>query len=106
MAIADKTWPALLAPVLLWRVPTPRGRIVYAALAALPPIGALLLYEVIVPGGAAHALRVVSGYQGVIGAWGFSELLVRTAGADGRDEAVRRGATAGVGVVAGGRRLG
>lgn len=97
LAIADKTWPLLLAPVLLWPVPR-SGRdvdsaiaahLTYLAIAALPVIACLFLYERLVPGSAVHALQVVSGYQGVVGAWGYSSLLVHTATPDMRAQIIQ-----------------
>lgn len=90
LAIADKTWPVLVVPVLLWRLRGAMARAVFCVAAALPALAALRVYEHLVAGGAAHALRVVSGYQGVVGTWGYSELLVRTAGPAGHEDAVRR----------------
>ena len=40
-------------------------------------------------------MTVVSSYQGVIGAWGFSEVMVRAAGPDGRQEAIREASLVG-----------
>jgi hypothetical protein len=88
-AVADKTWPLVPAPVLFWRVRGARARAAYAALAALPPVAALALYELLVPGGALHALSRVAAYQGMVGAWGYSELLMRAAGPDGAATALR-----------------
>jgi hypothetical protein len=98
LAVADKTWPLLLAPVLLWRVPR-QGRevdraiaahLTYLAVAALPVLGVLLLYERLVLDGAYHALRVVTGYQGLVGTWGYSNLLTRAAPPDLQADAVYR----------------
>jgi hypothetical protein len=96
LAVTDKTWPLLLAPVLLWRVPR-RGtdvdaaiaaHLCYLAIAALPVIASFTLYEWLVPGGAHHAVRVASSYQGIVGTWGYSQLLVNAAGPEGRSEAI------------------
>lgn len=121
LAIADKTWPALLAPVLLWRVmarapagpPSLAGRgnrwyvgwwqrhapllrgAAYGAVATIPVIGCFALYEWLIPGGARHALEVASSYQGIIGAWGFSHLLVRAAGTEGRADALAQASSIG-----------
>lgn len=97
LAVADKTWPLLLAPVLLWRVPRRGGDVdsalaahaAYLALACVPVVAVFALYERLVPGGAYHAVRVASGYQGIVGTWGFSQLLVRNAGPEGRAEAIQ-----------------
>ena len=71
LAIADKTWPALFAPLLLWRVRGTYRRAVFVSLAAVPPLACLALYEYLIPGGAALAERVVAGYQGYVGGWGI-----------------------------------
>jgi hypothetical protein len=101
IAVADKTWPLLLAPILLWRLDGLRDRLRYVAIMAAVPIEALALYEAIIPGGGLHALRVVTGYQGIVGAWGYSELLVRAAGPAGREAAIHDAMTAGVWVLGG-----
>ncbi len=80
LAVADKTWPLMLLPLLALTVRGRDGRstlarrAAYLSLAAVPPFGALALYEVLVPSGAAHALRVVRTYHGV-DTWGVSALL-------------------------------
>lgn len=80
LAMADKTWPLILLPLLTLTVRGRDGRdtlarrATYLALAALPSLGALALYEALVPGGAAHALRTVRAYHGV-DTWGVSALL-------------------------------
>lgn len=89
LGIADKTWPVLLAPILMWRMDTPNNRMLFGALTALPVLLLLAVYEILVPGGAVHALQVSSEYQGVLGVWGFSALLVRAAGPDAREGAIQ-----------------
>jgi hypothetical protein len=80
LAIADKTWPAILLPLLMLMVRGPRARAtlarraVYLAIVAAPVTTALALYAVLVPGGAAHALRTVRAYHGV-DTWGISALV-------------------------------
>ena len=101
LAVADKTWPLLLTPVLLWRVRGLAARTMYLALAAIPPLTCLAFYEQLVPGGAVHALRTVATYQGVVGTWGFSALLVRAAGAEGHEAALHAATTLGPWVLAG-----
>lgn len=76
LAVADKTWPAMVAPVLLWRLDTGRRRLGFLAAAVAPVAACLALYEAIVPGGARHAIAVASGYHGVAGVWGYSGLMV------------------------------
>jgi hypothetical protein len=88
LAVVDKTWPVVLAPVLLWRVGGMRRRAWYATLAAVPAALSLVLYEALVPGGAWHALETAAGYQGVLGVWGYSEVLVRVAGTGGQERAL------------------
>jgi hypothetical protein len=103
LAVADKTWPALLTPVLLWRLPRRDDHVEsaiaahlgYLALASAPVLASLAVYEWLIPGGAIHALTVISGYQGIVGAWGFSYVLVWDAGAGGRAEAIRQATAAG-----------
>lgn len=80
LAVAEKTWPALLAPLLLVRVRGVRRQALFAACTALPVLLCLALYEARVPGGAARALHTSLAYQGYLGTWGLSELLVRAAG--------------------------
>jgi hypothetical protein len=95
LAIADKTWPVLLAPILLWRMETTNDRMMFGALTALPALLLLAVYEALVPGGAVHALEVSSEYQGVLGVWGFSALLVRAAGPEAREGAIQAATLAG-----------
>lgn len=80
LAVAEKTWPALLAPLVLVRVRGTRRRGLFVVCAALPVLLCLTLYEVRIPGGALRALHTSLTYRGYLGTWGFSELLVRAAG--------------------------
>ncbi|MER3420816.1 MAG: hypothetical protein C4290_09970, partial [Chloroflexota bacterium] len=76
LAVAEKTWPALLAPLLLMRVRGMRRQGQFVAGTALPVLLCLALYEARVPGGALRAVHTSLTYQGYLGTWGFSELLV------------------------------
>src|SRR5215212_4937938 len=87
LAVAFKTWPLVLAPVLLAMAcfrHAERRRIlpaasVYVATAALPVLTCLALYELQVPGGARHALDAIRDYRGV-DVWGVGALIDRAAG--------------------------
>lgn len=99
LAVAEKTWPALLAPLLLVRVRGVRRQAQFAACAALPVLLCLALYEARVPGGALRAVHTSLAYQGYLGTWGFSELLVRATGS--REAAIARAARLGPWVMLG-----
>ncbi len=85
LAVADKTWPAILLPLMALTVRgrdargTLARRAAYLALAAAPVGGALALYEALVPGGATHALRTVRAYHGV-DTWGIGALAATLTG--------------------------
>lgn len=80
LAIADKTWPAILLPLLTLTVrgaaarATLARRVVYLAIVAVPVVAVLAVYARLVPGGAAHALHTVRAYHGV-DTWGISALV-------------------------------
>jgi hypothetical protein len=85
LAVADKTWPVVLLPLLALTVrgrdarATLARRTVYLALAVAPVGVALAVYEALVSGGAMHALRTVRAYHGV-DTWGISALAATLTG--------------------------
>lgn len=80
LAVAEKSWPALVAPIFLLRIERMRDRIAYYAIICFTVAAVLAVYELWVSGGALHAVRTASEYQGYLGAWGYSAVLVRLAG--------------------------
>lgn len=99
LAVAEKTWPALVAPLLLVRIRGVRQQVLFATCAALPVLLCLALYQVRVPGGTLRALHTSLTYQGYLGTWGFSELLVRVTGS--REAGIARAARLGPWVMLG-----
>ena len=88
LAIADKTWPVLLAPILYWRLDSSHRRAMFVLFTGVPVLLSLVVYEIIVPGGAIHAIQVSAGYQGVPGVWGISQVVALVAGPDGKEAAL------------------
>jgi hypothetical protein len=76
LAILSKTWPALLLPVILTELPHWRARLRYLVVAAILPLGFVILYLWLFDGSArAIFLGRPFTHKGVLGYWGISGLL-------------------------------
>ncbi|MGI8550129.1 MAG: hypothetical protein ACR2PL_04910, partial [Dehalococcoidia bacterium] len=72
VAIAEKSWPALVLPVLLTMAPSWRARVSVVAGAAVVVCGCLLIYGALLHLSPLRPLESATGYRGYLGTWGVS----------------------------------
>lgn len=72
LGVLDKTWPALLFPVLVLLLSDLRARVRFTLATALPPLLGTALYLVLFSGSPLALFRRVGSYASVPGRWGYS----------------------------------
>lgn len=75
--IAGKSWPALLAPALLWMLPDWKSRTALLGAAAVPILGSLALYGLLLGVRPWQPLGSALGYRAFTGVWGVSLLATK-----------------------------
>jgi hypothetical protein len=75
LGILSKSWPVILLPIVLLRLPNWRSRLGYMTVAVAVPIIGTLFYELLFPGSLASILRRSIHAGAAPGWWGYSAIL-------------------------------